>query len=132
MISKYPEQIPTNVDKADMADKHPAEPAARTLRLLRSWEQKYGLEVIHQHLDAGLFSRDRDEQRLCYEWLKRRKLAKRRNAVVKVVLGLTLVMGAGFGVLSALSKEQSADFGGASSCNSVPVWSLYSSVISAR
>lgn len=85
-----------------MADKDSVEPSARTLRLLMSWEEKYGLDVIRHHLDEGLFSRDQEEQRRCYEWLARRKLAKRNNSIVELVLGIVLVITAGIWVLSEM------------------------------
>lgn len=84
-----------------MADKELVEPSARTLRLLMSWEKKYGLDVIRHHLDEGLFSRDKEEQRRCYEWLARRKLAKRNNAIVELVIGVAVVITAGIWVMSA-------------------------------
>lgn len=89
----------TNTDKAD---KEPPEPSPRTMKLLMSWEQKYGLDVIRRHLDDGLFSRDPDEQRRCYEWLERRKAARRNIAIVEVALAFTLMLLAGVGVIFAL------------------------------
>ena len=87
---------------SEMAKKEPHEPSARTLKILMSWEEKHGLDAIRRHLDDGLFSRDPDEQRRCYEWLDRRKVARRNIAFVEAALALTLMFLAVFGVLSAL------------------------------
>ncbi len=76
----------------DKADKEPLEPSARTMKLLMSWEKKHGLDVIRQHLDDGLFSRDPAEQTLCYRWLEQRKRARRNNVIVQLVAGLALAI----------------------------------------
>jgi len=80
----------------------PTEPSVRTLRMLVSWEKNYGLNAIQQHLDDGLFSRNQEEHRLCYVWLKQRKEAKRNNALVEVTLALALVFAAGAGLASVI------------------------------
>lgn len=69
------------------------EPSARTLGILMSWEEKYGLDVIRQHLDDGLFSRDPVEQRLCYHWLEQRRRARRNNRMVEVGAGVAVLLG---------------------------------------
>lgn len=69
------------------------EPSPRTLRLLMSWEKKYGLDEVRRHLDEGLFSRDKEQQRLSYLWLHQRRIARRNNAVLQAVLGAVLVIG---------------------------------------
>ena len=66
--------------------KEPEEPSPRTLSLLLSWEAKYGLDVIRQHLDEGLFSHDPAEKTLCYRWLEQRHRARRNNLVVQAVM----------------------------------------------
>lgn len=58
-----------------------------------SWEEKYGLEVIRQHLDEGLFSRDPVERRLCYQWLEQRRRARRNNRLVEVAAGVAVALG---------------------------------------
>ena len=75
------------------AKKEPEEPSARTLKILISWEKKYGLDEIRQHLDAGLFSRDPAERTLCYRWLDQRKKARRNNVIVQIVVGVSVVLG---------------------------------------
>lgn len=67
-----------------------------------SWEEKYGLDVIRQHLDEGLFSRDQEEQRRCYEWLERRKAARRNIAIVELALSISLVITVAVVVISGL------------------------------
>lgn len=67
-----------------------------------SWEEKYGLDVIRQHLDQSLFSRDQEEQRRCYEWLKRRKAARRNIAIVELALSISLVITVAVVVISGL------------------------------
>lgn len=62
------------------------------MKLLMSWEKKYGLEVIRQHLDDGLFSRDPAEQSLCYRWLEQRKRARRNNVIAQLVAGVAVAM----------------------------------------
>ncbi len=64
-----------------------------------SWEKKHGLDVIRQHLDDGLFSRDKEEQRLCYEWLEQRRLARRNNWMVQAAVCVLVVLG----VIAALA-----------------------------
>ena len=75
------------------ANQEPNELSARTLKILLSWEEKHGLQVIQQHLDDGLFSRDPVERRLCYRWLERRRAALRNNIVTEVVVGVSVVIG---------------------------------------
>lgn len=75
------------------ANKEPNELSARTLQILMSWEENHGLDVIQQHLDDGLFSRDPVERKLCYRWLEQRKTALRNNIIAEVVLGATAVIG---------------------------------------
>ena len=70
-----------------------AEPSPRTLRLLMSWEKKYGLDAIRQHLDEGLFSRDQEQRQLSYQWLDQRKAARRNNMLVQTVVVLVAVIG---------------------------------------
>ena len=53
-----------------------------------SWEKKYGLDVIRQHLDNGLFSRDPAERTLSYRWLEQRKRALRNNVIAQVVFSV--------------------------------------------
>jgi len=57
-----------------------------------SWEKKYGLEVIRQHLDDGLFSREPAERTLCYRWLEQRKRARRNNVIVQLVVGVSVAI----------------------------------------
>ena len=73
--------------------KEPHEPSSRTLKILISWEEKHGLDVIRQHLDDGLFSRDPAERTLCYRWLEQRKKARRNNVIAQVVVGLSVALG---------------------------------------
>ena len=62
------------------------------MKLLMSWEKKYGLEVIRRHLDDGLFSRDPAERVLCYRWLEQRRKARRNNVIVQTVVGVAVVL----------------------------------------
>lgn len=73
-----------------MANKGPHEPSARTLKMLMSWEEKHGLDVIRQHLDDGLFSRDPAERTLCYRWLEQRRRARRNNVIAEAVVGVSI------------------------------------------
>lgn len=75
------------------ANQEPHELSARTLKILMSWEEKHGLEVIKQHLDDGLFSRDPVERRMCYRWLDRRRAALRNNVMAEVALGASAFIG---------------------------------------
>ena len=75
------------------ANQEPNELSARTLKILMSWEEKHGLEVIKQHLDDGLFSRDPVERRMCYRWLDRRRAALRNNVMAEVALGASAFIG---------------------------------------
>ena len=76
----------------EKAMKEPNEPSPRTLKILLSWEEKHGLDVIRQHLDDGLFSRDPAERTLCYRWLEQRRRARRNNAIAQVVLGVSVAV----------------------------------------
>lgn len=82
--------------------KEPHEPSPRTLKILMSWEEKHGLDVIRQHLDDGLFSRDPAERVLCYRWLEQRRKAHRNNVIAQVVVGVSVALG----VLASLMWPQ--------------------------
>ena len=58
--------------------------------MLMSWEEKHGLDVIRQHLDDGLFSRDPAERTLCYRWLEQRRRARRNNVIAEAVVGVSI------------------------------------------
>ena len=90
MFRQYSRYMRTNTDKAD---KEPPGPSARTIKLLISWEKKYGLDVIRKHLDDGLFSRDPAERVLCYRWLEQRRKARRNNVIAQVVAGASVALG---------------------------------------
>jgi len=71
---------------SNKAEQEPKQLSARTLKILMSWEKNHGLDIIRQHLDEGLFSRDPVERLLCYRWLEQRRLAHRNNWIVEVVV----------------------------------------------
>lgn len=58
-----------------------------------SWEKKHGLDVIRQHLDDGLFSRDPLEYKLCYRWLEQRRAALRNKVMAEIVISASAVVG---------------------------------------
>lgn len=73
---------------------------AKTRSMLEEWETKYGLDGIQERLDSGLFSNDPEKQRLCYVWVKGKRLAPTLLNLWRLVIGLTAIAGSVFGVLS--------------------------------
>lgn len=63
------------------------------MKLLMSWVEKYGLDVIRKHLDDGLFLRDPAERVLCYRWLEQRRRARRNNVIAQAVVAVSVVAG---------------------------------------
>lgn len=73
---------------------------AKTRSMLEQWEVKHGLDVIQERLDGGLFSHDPQKVRLCYAWLRGRRLAPVLRGFGALVAWLAAIAGGVFGVLS--------------------------------
>ncbi|MFA5386832.1 MAG: hypothetical protein WC322_00340 [Candidatus Paceibacterota bacterium] len=66
----------------------------KTLAMLRNWKNKYGLDVIEDRLDSGLFHNDKAMQQACYAWIRAQRAAPVILLAVKFVFGLAVFLGA--------------------------------------